>query len=481
MSDLHTRILALPDPEAMAVLHRLARALASGPANAHGLQNQAQKLAVSLSLPVEPATAMDPGELARSALLLLADDSRFASSIASLLDAPRGHFARDVAVVEAADLLTVLQTQVSVSDSDGAMAMPSGSTVQPGLLKVLARQLIGRMGLLPARLEVDAEYGVWYATSRRPIDAANPSQGFGGERDTRIHYGQCSVFVPRSHQVGSIGSGWWTRTVLQTDDRLKLLAVSVLAEGAYWVQLRERLSNSVHDDRDAVVFIHGYNVSFEHAALRAAQIGFDLQVRGAMAFYSWASRGELAAYAVDEAAIELDEAPIADFLCNMALRSGAHKVHVIAHSMGNRAVLRAMDRISLQAEKRSGVRFGQIILAAADLDARKFLELCAAYRALSERTTLYISTLDVAVEASRWLHDFPRAGLMPPVTIAPGIDTVNVTNTDLTLMGHGYVAEAREMLSDIHALIRHGLAPPNRFGLRAVRTPEGAPYWLIGA
>jgi hypothetical protein len=30
------------------------------------------------------------------------------------------------------------------------------------------------------------------------------------------------------------------------------------------------------------------------------------------------------------------------------------------------------------------------------------------------------------VETSKWLHDYPRAGLLPPVTIAEGIDTVNV-------------------------------------------------------
>jgi esterase/lipase superfamily enzyme len=149
--------------------------------------------------------------------------------------------------------------------------------------------------------------------------------------------------------------------------------------------------------------------------------------------------------------------------------------------MGNRAVLRAVHQITQQAERRSGVRFGQIILAAPDVDARKFLELCQAYRQVSERTTLYVSSRDVAVETSRWLHDFARAGLMPPVTTAPGIDTVNAANADLTLLGHGYVAEAKDVIADIHALIRTGAAPQQRFNLRPVETSAGEPYWLIGA
>src|SRR5690606_19837939 len=123
----------------------------------------------------------------------------------------------------------------------------------------------------------------------------------------------------------------------------------------FWQQVQQHLAQCEVDDRDAVVFIHGFNVSFQEAALRAAQIGFDLQIKGAMAFYSWASRGDVSKYPADEAAVELDEAPIAEFLCDMDLHTGARRVHVIAHSMGNRAVLRAVSQIAQKAERPSGV------------------------------------------------------------------------------------------------------------------------------
>jgi hypothetical protein len=101
---------------------------------------------------------------------------------------------------------------------------------------------------------------------------------------------------------------------------------------------------------------------------------------------------------------------------------------------------------------------------------------------VAERATLYVSTRDFAVEASRWLHDFPRAGLMPPVLVVPDIDTINVANVDLTQLGHGYVAEARDGLADIHHLVRQDTPPERRFGLRAVNSPDGAGrFWIIGA
>jgi esterase/lipase superfamily enzyme len=160
-------------------------------------------------------------------------------------------------------------------------------------------------------------------------------------------------------------------------------------------------------------------------------------------------------------------------------RSGAEKVHIIAHSIGNRGVLRAIDRIANKAQRRTGVLIGQVILAAADVDADTFRDLCSAYGRVSRRTTLYVSSRDRAIEASRWLHDFARAGLLPPIMVVPGIDTINVTNVDLTTLGHGYVAGARAVLEDMHELLVHDAPPARRFALRQGKTDAGERYWII--
>lgn len=481
MTDLESRIQALSDAEAITLLRRFVRAMTTGSPTPETLRQQALLIVNTVTLPADPGDPMGPGDLARSALLLLASDARFQSSVNALLSSVRGAFSRGTEQIEAADLLAVLQTQFPSSSAGATTVAGAGADQQAGLVRTLTRHLLSYAGIQQQGPQADAEYRVWYATSRKPLTPAEPSRGFGAQRDTRIHHGTCRVFVPRSHKVGSTGSAWWKRLVTATDDRMRLLAIDTLEEPAFWQQMRNQLAQCAADDQDAVVFIHGFNVDFQEAALRAAQIGFDLQIRGAMAFYSWASRGDVKMYLADEDAIQLDEAPIADFLCDMAQRTGARRVHVIAHSMGNRAVLRAVHQITLQVERRSSVRFGQIILAAADVNALKFQELCQAYRLVSERTTLYVSSRDAAVEVSRRLHDFPRVGSMPPVTTAPGIDTVNAVNADVSLLGHGYVAEARDVIGDIHALIRHGAAPEQRFGLRQAKTPAGETYWMIGA
>ncbi len=329
--------------------------------------------------------------------------------------------------------------------------------------------------------ETKGEYVVWYGTNRRLEHHSDSRESYSSVRDTAVHYGSCRVFVPKSHRIGSIGSPWWKRLLTLTDDRLRLLATDELQESDYWSEIANHLAAINSGERCAVIFVHGYNVSFEAAALRAAQIGFDLSIKGATAFFSWPSQGATHGYPADEATIEASESAITDFMTKFADRSGANAVHIIAHSMGNRGVLRAVNRIAGKARRRNMKLFGQIILAAADVDADLFRQLSAAYAKVARRTTLYVSKRDLAVEASRWLHNFARAGLTPPTLVLPGIDTINVTNVDLTLLGHSYVAAARDVLVDMHALIRRDAPPTERFGLQEANNEQGGRYWLIGA
>jgi len=326
--------------------------------------------------------------------------------------------------------------------------------------------------------DVPRVYRVWFGTNRRPIDPADPSQGFGPEDDRQLYYGTCGVLVPKSHKIGSVGSSWWRRWLRGEDDRLKLQAIEAMATEAFWSSIHNEMALISHGKRTAVVFIHGYNVAFEAAAIRAAQIGFDLRVPGIMAFYSWPSQASLLGYTADEATIEASEAFITTFLTDLAACPEVERVHVIAHSMGNRGLLRAVQRIVGRAEEAASVPFGHVVLAAPDVDARVFGDLAALYLRVARRTTLYASSKDRALKSSGLIHDAPRAGYTPPVTTVSGIDTVEVSNVDLTFLGHGYFAAARDLLHDLHDLLVNDLPPERRMGLEPSRDGR---YWIIGA
>ena len=320
-------------------------------------------------------------------------------------------------------------------------------------------------------------YPLWFGTNRKPIASQDISKGFSSERDRQIHYGTCEVAVPKSHKIGSTGSPWW-KFVL-TDDRLKLepKSLKLLDEASFFSSIQQSLQSQELDENSALVFIHGFNVSFVDAARQAAQIGVDLQVRGIMAFYSWPSKGKFAGYTADEATMEASEEYITEFLINLVQKSGVKKVHIIAHSMGNRGLLRAMQNILFKVQRdTSDISFGQIFLAAPDVDPDLFQKLAEAYKQLAERTTLYVSSKDKALVASRIIHNQPRVGFSPPITVVEGIDTVDVSDIDLTLLGHGYFAEQRDLLKDIHDLLMDNTPPEKRFALVPQQLAEKK-YW----
>lgn len=324
--------------------------------------------------------------------------------------------------------------------------------------------------------EAGVVYPVWFGTNRQP-----QGDGFTGARHDRITRGRIDVHVPEAHDFGSTGTPFWKRWLrLQfRDDHLQIRQIARLERAAWWAGLQQQLDEARAGGAvtHALFFLHGFNVKFDEAAIRAAQIGFDLKAH-ATAFFSWPSRGSVTAYPADEASIEASERAITDFLVEFATQCQADKLHVIAHSMGNRGLLRALQRIAANAQTQGKVKFSQLFLAAPDVDRDLFLDLARLYAEHAERTTLYASDGDKPVHLSAKLHAAPRAGYFAPYTVAPGVDTIAVPDFDVDLLGHSYFAQAEALLHDIFDLMRHNQAPAQRQRI-APAVDEGRTFWKL--
>ncbi|MFL6665211.1 MAG: alpha/beta hydrolase [Rhizobacter sp.] len=327
-------------------------------------------------------------------------------------------------------------------------------------------------------------YPVWYATNRQPLDPSDPAKGFGADFDDQLHFGKRIVRIPAAHRPGELESPLWRRLLLGVDDRITLDAAASLPADAFTRDVRAFLAGLDPNDRNVLVYIHGFNTTFDDATRRAAQLGYDLKVPGITAVYSWPSRGNVSAYLGDLSAIEASEEHIAAFLVRVTALADRGKVHIIAHSMGNRGLLRAMHRATTQAALRTGTRFGQIFLSAPDVDANLFRQLAGVYPQVAERTTLYVADQDKAIAAMEWMSEGGRAGGAPPVLVLPGIDTVRVHGSSLFRLGHSYFAEEPDVLRDIRAQL-HYREPPEKRRARygwPVRddTPGAKGAWVIG-
>jgi esterase/lipase superfamily enzyme len=234
------------------------------------------------------------------------------------------------------------------------------------------------------------------------------------------------------------------------------------------------------DDRPQnLLYVHGYNVSFGEAAIRAAQLGTDLKLPGVTFLFSWPSAARVDAYSADEATIEASLPFLEQFVLLLAGQFCEVPMNILAHSMGNRAVLRLLEKLCTSGDSLPAGWINNLILAAPDVDSEVFGKSMAECAKLAKRTSLYVTRGDWALQASEWLHDYPRAGLAPPITTVPGVDTILVEDLDLLELGHHYYSEAAAVLHDMFDLTRRSSSPGDRPRIVAARTDGGEEYWRL--
>ena len=92
--------------------------------------------------------------------------------------------------------------------------------------------------------------------------------------------------------------------------------------------------------------------------------------------------------------------------------------------------------------------------------------------------TLYASSEDLALAASKLVHGYRRAGDSGDgMLLLAGVETIDATGVDTGFLKHSYFAEQRSALSDMFYLIHNNARADQRF-LDPVDTPEGR-YWTF--
>jgi esterase/lipase superfamily enzyme len=322
---------------------------------------------------------------------------------------------------------------------------------------------------------------VFFGTDRQDTRKAEPYLRFSNERGAGIIYGTCVVTIPASHRTGELeGPSSLLPSVLyrvmeNPSRHVVLNRVSVLA--------RQDFLRTVRDapGRKALVFVHGYNSTFEDAARRTAQIVSDAEFDGMAMFYSWPSKASFKDYPDDEDTIELSHIYLRAFLRDLAMESNFDAIYLIAHSMGNRALTRAFIDLKADIPPAKLAVFKEIILAAPDIGAEVFRKAIApALADTPGRFTLYASSNDKALQISKDFHGYPRLGeTHGGLVIASGIESIDASSVGTELywnLGHSYVGDSPEILQDLHYLLVKQLGASKRYGLEPVVTQSGR-YW----
>ena len=298
--------------------------------------------------------------------------------------------------------------------------------------------------------------------------------------DEMLDFGTCEVTIPPDHKIGRIDSpSLFKLEFTETPERHVVLHRVIRNESKddFYDELNSAIGNS--EERQALVFIHGYNVSFDNAVKRTAQIVHDLSFDGAPICYSWSSHGALANYTKDMANADATVVALQSFLQETVRRTGNSTIHLVAHSMGNRALLQALDRIAVGSTRASSKMFGQLVMAAPDVSAVDFRNRFAQSAIhLADSVTLYASSRDRALLASTEIHGHNRAGLAGEnIVVMDGIDTIDVSEIDTSLIGHSYYGDHPEMIRDLRALVELAQPASNRNWLTRMTNTENLDFF----
>jgi esterase/lipase superfamily enzyme/Tfp pilus assembly protein PilF len=262
--------------------------------------------------------------------------------------------------------------------------------------------------------------------------------------------------------------------------RLSIAPLDVFSDRPRMVEAaREKLLTARAYRNQALLFVHGYNMSFDDAVRRAGQIAYDLDFDGPTFVFSWPSRQRLFGYLEDHETIDIATEHLREFLQSVVAELKAAKVHLIAHSMGNLVLLRALGATGPASDLSAPI--GEIVSAAPDVDPTTFRRFATRIKAGGGNLTVYASAADWALRVSGWFRSKPRVGyvLQGKPVLTPGVDTIDITRAGMSLfaINHDVYASSPIVIGDMRRILAGDRPPHERTNEFKPKSSESGMFW----
>jgi esterase/lipase superfamily enzyme len=337
----------------------------------------------------------------------------------------------------------------------------------------------GDFSIPNASVEADGEYAVittFFATNRSSDTAATAAHMFRDGRASNPSFGKSYVTLRRSGDTFDI----------EPDSLIKVDIVNPPTADATLsyneVFTRKRLGSEVDSELNRsgtdslLIYVHGFNMSFENAAIASAQLSYDIGFKGTTVFYSWPARGGASAYIADAESAAASQRQFEAMASELLYQTRATKVYLVAHSLGARLASRALKSV-FQAEPGFRTKVKEIVLIAPDIETDEFISELAPFLGTVERpVTVYVSQSDPAIVISNTLNNTPIIG--ESMFVTRRVETIDAPAIDTSLRGHSSYSAADSILGDIWSLIEYNLRANSRNLLRAKYTQQGT-YWEV--
>jgi esterase/lipase superfamily enzyme len=235
--------------------------------------------------------------------------------------------------------------------------------------------------------ELTANPTLLIATNRKPANGGRAKPWFGPERAARTTVARGKLSPP--------DQGRFSLAAMGLDD-WKLEAVEPVG------QIGE-LVNPAAAPHDVLLYVHGFNQTFETAALDAAHLSNGIRFRGDTMVFSWPSKAKLLDYGYDRESAMWSRDALEQVFSGVITSPAVRRVHIVAHSIGTMLAMEALRQIY---DRHGGVvveKIGAVVFASPDIDMDVFSASVERVGPIASKITLVTATNDRALAVSSML------------------------------------------------------------------------------
>jgi esterase/lipase superfamily enzyme len=290
--------------------------------------------------------------------------------------------------------------------------------------------------------ELSAKPSLLVATNRKPVDGARASPWFGPERGSRLSIAHARLTPPDESRfsLAAVGLADWRLDALEPVPQIGDLPGA--AGGA----------------REVLIYVHGFNQTFETAVLDAARLSDGIRFRGDTLAFCWPSRAKLLDYGYDRDSAMWSRDALEKVLDGLLASPTVGRLHIVAHSIGTMLAMEALRQLYAHQGDQVADRLGAVVFASPDIDMDVFASSVEHIGPIARKITVLTATNDRALALSRWMAGgMTRVGAAQKTQLEQmGLHVIDASQEGWGVINHDlFLSDGR-----IRQVIRHAMDSP---------------------
>jgi esterase/lipase superfamily enzyme len=333
---------------------------------------------------------------------------------------------------------------------------PSRRTVLRGLTSAASVLTLGGCAGLAAMgeqydaSEISTAPSILVATTRKPVNGAKAKPWFGPERASAMSIARATLTPPDAGRfsLSAVGLGNW-----------HLDAIELMPQIGDAVQATS--------GRDVLIYVHGFNTTFETAALDGARLSDGIKFHGETMVFSWPSKANLLDYGYDRESAMWSRDALAQVLDALVASPTIGRVHIASHSIGTMLTMEALRQLYAHHADAAADKIGAVIFASPDIDVDVFSSSVEHIGPLARKVTVIVATNDRALAVSRWLAGgISRVGTAEKTQLERlGLNVIDASQQGWGIINHDLFLSNRQIRRVIRRAIDNPIAATAQSGL----------------